>query len=176
MTLEREMRTVLAQMALIQYGRTQSFSKSSRSEPDPRPSGEAHPLAETWREEWRRRPTRDTLDMARAELDAWKRSATVETDGSGFEDWVVEDGEGFAVAQVAGKFGIAEARVRRIRLKADRESEFGLPARFAHHRESAGTKEARVRDLTSKGCTLRQIALQTGVPRETVRRWMKEAA
>lgn len=167
------MRQTLAEMTLLQYGRTQSFAKSSRSEPDPRPGGEQHPLAERWRDEWERDPSENTLLMARAELDAWKRSARVETDDSTLEDWVIEDGEGFAVAQVAGKFGLAEARVRRIRLRADRESEFGLPLRFAQHRDQS---RARVLNLASQGCTLRQIEMQTGVSKSKAQRWLKEAA
>lgn len=177
MTLEREMRQLICEMTLIQYGSTQSWNKSGGGSESPgRPSGESCPLAVRWREEWERWPTRDTIDMARAELDAWKRSARVETDDSSLEDWVVEDGEGFAVAQVASKFGLADARVRRIRLKADRESEFGLPLVFAHHRESAGEKDTRIRNLAGQGCTERQIAFQVGVGKSTVRRALGRAA
>lgn len=176
-TLESEMRAVLVEMTLLSYGRTQAFASSSGdTEPDPRPAGEAYPLAEQWLAEWHSDPSEDTLLMARAELDAWKRSVPVETDDSTLEDWVVEDGQGYAVAQVAGKFGLAESRVRRIRMRADRESEFGLPLRFAHHRESEAEKHSRIRNLADRGCTERQIAFQVGVGKSTVRRALGRAA
>lgn len=176
-TLEGAMRAVLVEMTLLSYGRTQAFASSSGdTERDPRPAGEAHPLAERWLDEWHQSPTEDTLLMARAELDAWKRSVPVETDDSTLEDWVVEDGEGYAVAQVAGKFGLAESRVRRIRMRADRESEFGLPLAFAHHRESEAEKHSRIRNLADRGCTERQIAFQVGVGKSTVRRALGRAA
>jgi hypothetical protein len=176
MTLEKAMRQVICEMTLIQYGSTQSWGRSTGDSESPgRPSGESVPMAVEWAAAWEREPTEDTLVMARAELDAWKRSTSVETDDSTLEDWVVEDGEGFAVAQVAGKFGIAEARVRRIRLKAGRESEFGMPTQFAPTALRKDQSRVRVVNLATQGCTLRQIELQTGVPRETVRRWMKAA-
>jgi hypothetical protein len=173
-TLEGEMRQVLAEMSLVQYGPTQSFSKSSaNTDRDLRPAGEATPLTEHWHAEWVRDPCENTVLMARAELDAWKRSAHIETDDSTLEDWVIHDGEGYAVAQVAGKFSLAEARVRRIRLKAGRESEFGLPTTFGRHRDDS---LARVLNLHLQGCTLRQIEMQTGVSKSKAQRWLKEAA
>jgi hypothetical protein len=175
-TLEGEMRQLLLEMTLLQYGRTQAFAKSSRGERDAAPGGEAHPLAEHWQAEWERDPSEDTIAMARADLEAWRKSALIETDDSTLEDWVVEDGEGYAVAQVAGKFGIAEARVRRIRLRASRESEFGLPTLFASHRESEAEKHVRIRNLAERGCTERQIAFQVGVGKSTVRRALGRAA
>lgn len=175
-TLEGEMRQILIEMTLVQYGRTQAFGKSSRGERDLRPGGEAHPLAEHWQFEWERDPSSDTIALARADLEAWRKSALIETDDSTLEDWVIEDGEGYAVAQVAGKFGIAEARVRRMRLKRDRETEFGLPLLFASHRESEAEKHVRIRNLAGQGCTERQIAFQVGVGKSTVRRALGKAA
>lgn len=179
MTLEDEMRQLLARMSLIQYGKTASLNGSGgRSEnPDPRPQGESWTLADHWAAEWRKNPSHETVEAARVELGAWlKRSAPAADDGTAFEDWVVDDGEGYAVAQVASKFGIAEARVRRIRLKAERESEFGLPLRHAAVRDVSVSKEQRIRNLADQGCTERQIAFQVSVSKSTVRRALGRAA
>jgi hypothetical protein len=169
--LELEMAQTLAEMALLSYGKTQSFDSSGgKSESqDARPQGEAHPLAEKWHANWVEDPIRETLEAARAELQAWRvRQALAEGDDSGLEDWVIEDGEGYAPAQVATKFKIAETRVRRIRLKRGRESEFGLSTDLPAVRV-AGADE-RARNLYSQGCTLNQIAMQTGLHKTQVRR------
>lgn len=174
MTIERAMRQVIAEMTLLSYGSTTSWSSSGGGDGPERPSGDSHPLAEHWAAEWDRDPSQDTVDRARAELaDVKRRSAPADGGDSTLEDWVVEDGEGYAVEQVARKFGLAENRVRRIRIKADRESEFGLPTRFAQHRD---TSRERVIWLGSKGCTLRQIEMQTGVSKSKAQRWLKDAA
>lgn len=174
MTLEHAMRQVLAEMTLLSYGSTTSWSSSGGGDGPGRPSGDSRPLAEHWQAEWNRDPSERTLTNARAALDDVKRrQAPAEGDDSTLEDWIVEDGEGYAVEQVARKFGVAENRVRRIRVKADRESEFGLPTRFAQHRDES---RERVVWLFSKGCTLRQIAMQTGVSKSKAQRWVKEAA
>jgi hypothetical protein len=177
-TLESAMRQLLAEMTLLQYGRTQAFAASSGdTERDPRPAGEACPLAEKWLHEWQRSPCEDTLLMARAELDAWKRSVPRDEDHEWDEDeWILRDGEGFGAEQVARKFNRTPTMIRRLRVKNDRESEFGLSTRFPQAKERVPDAEARVANLAAQGCTLRQIEMQTGVKRETVRRWMKEAA
>jgi hypothetical protein len=54
-----------------------------------------------------------------------------------------------------------------------REPQFGMPLDMAPVKDNS---RDRVLNLASQGCTLRQIEMQTGKPRETVRRWLKEAA
>jgi hypothetical protein len=176
--LESEMRQVLAEMSLLQYGRTQAFAASSGdTERDPRPAGEACPLAEKWLREWQRNPCEDTLLMARAELDAWKRSVPRDIDQEyDFEQWVVDDGKGYAAEQVAGKFGVAVSRVVRIRLRHGRDGEFGMPTTPETRAERQDKSRERIACLASQGMTVRQIHTITEVPRETVRRWMKGAA
>src|SRR6478735_4526547 len=108
MALEDEMRQILARMSLIQYGKSASYNGSgARGEnPDPRPQGESWTLADHWAAEWAKHPTHETVKAARGELEAWlRRSTAAEGDGSEFEQWVIDDGEGYAVAQVASKFG-----------------------------------------------------------------------
>lgn len=178
-----EYRQVLAEFELISHGAVVSWDSNGHGKAGSRPptgwvpvKGESEPPHVFWAERWVLEPVSGRpalLADAREALRSYKvRVAPAETDDSSLEDWVVEDGEGFAVAQVASKFGIAETRVRRIRLKADREAEFGLPLKFAQHRDNS---RERVLNLAAQGCTLRQIEMQTGKPRETVRRWLKEA-
>jgi Homeodomain-like domain len=179
MNLEDEMRQILARMSLLMYGKTASLNSSGgRSEnPDPRPQGESWTLADKWAAEWARSATHETVEAARVELESWlKRSAPAEGDDSTFEEWVLEDGKGFAVAQVASRFGIAPQRVVRLRLKYGRDAEFGMLTVPETHAEKKDKSRARVLSLAGQGMTVRQIQSITDVPRETVRRWMKEAA
>jgi hypothetical protein len=173
-SIEAEFRQVLAELELLSHGRTQSFNSSGRGKSTAvLPFGESAPAHLHWRLEWERDPSRRTLEAARAELEAWRvRQAPAETDGSTWEDWVIRDGEGYAVAQVAQKFTIAEARVRRIRLKYGRDSEYGMAETEVPRDDS----RERILNLAARGCTLRQIEMQTGKNRETVRRWLRKAA
>lgn len=169
MTLQQEMAQLLVEMALLQHGSTVSYNPSGSGQPESRaPSGDGRPLADVWRDEWVARPFRETVDAARAELEAWKkRQAPALTDESTLEDWVLADGEGYAVAQVAGKFGLAEARVRRIRLKAGRESEFGQVVDVKAEKDRS---EERVAYLADRGCSWKQISDQTGLHKTQVQR------
>jgi hypothetical protein len=168
MTLEGEMAQVLADMTLLSYGSTTSWSSSGGGDGPEKPSGDSSPLAEHWLAEWERDPSHETVERARAELaSVRRRQAPASGDDSTLDDWVLKDGEGFAVEQVAGKFRIAAARVRRIRLKAGRESEFGQVVDVAAARDSS---EERVAYLDGRGCSWREIAAQTGLHKTQVQR------
>jgi hypothetical protein len=182
--LEREFRQVLAEMSLLQYGKTQSFNGSGgKSEnPDPRPSGEAHPMHEYWAERWTLESVTGRgalLTDAREALRAWKVRTAPVTDSWDEHKAILEEGQGHAADVVARRFGRTPTYVRRLRLRAEdpkRESEFGLPVSGEPTRaETKQQDRVRVLNLASQGCTMRQIEMQTKVPRETVRRWMKEA-
>jgi hypothetical protein len=175
MTLEHQMRQLLARMTLLSYGSTTAWNSSGSGKAASKPPMNVGvTLADHWAAEWDKRPDQGTVDAARRELDAaLVRRTPAEGDDSTFEDWVIEDGEGYALAQVASKFGIAESRVARLRIKRDREVEFGLPARFAPKQDKS---RDRVLNLASQGCTLRQIQMQTGVSKSSVQRWLKDAA
>jgi hypothetical protein len=179
MSLEHDFRQVLAEMSLLQYGKTQAFDASGgKSEnPDPRPSGEAWPLADKWAERWAENPTSDTLAGARAELQSWKVRQAPVIDCWDEHDAILKDGEGFEASVVARQFARTTSYIRRIRLKDDRDSEYGVKTAMPATRAESKTQDrTRVLNLATQGCTLRQIEMQTDVPRETVRRWMKEAA
>lgn len=172
MSLEHDFRQVLAEMSLLQYGKTQAFDASGgKSEnPDPRPSGEAWPLADKWAERWAENPTSDTLAGARAELQSWKVRQTPAEDCWNERDAILEEGEGHAADVVARRFARTPTYIRRLRLKAEdpkRESEYGLPVDRSLPKDNSTD---RVNNLASQGCTLNQIAMQTGLHKTQVRR------
>lgn len=169
-TLEHAMRQVLAEMTLLQYGRTQAFASSSGdTERDPRPAGESHPLAEKWLAEWLRDPTEDTLLMARAELDAWKRSVPRDEDDSGWDEeaWMLSEGEGYTAEEVSKRFRVTVTYVRRLRVKNDRDAEFGKDVQAL---VPSASKETRVVLLTERGLSSRQVADQVGLHKTQVLR------
>lgn len=179
MTLEQAMRQTLAELALLSHGKVTSYNPSGHGTADSRdPTGESHPPHLEYAARWAEDPTEGTLTAAREYLAAWKKRAAPlpDTDLPSLEEMVIEQGERFAAEQVASRFGIAPARVVRIRLKRDREAEFGLPLRPVTRAEVKDKSRDRVVHLASQGMTVRQIGTITDVPRETVRRWMKEAA
>jgi hypothetical protein len=173
-TLEGAMAQVLAEMALLSYGSTTSWNASGGGDSPGMPSGDGHPLTEQWLDRWERDPTDQTVQAARADLDrVRRRQAPASTDGSTEEHWIIDDGEGFQVEQVARKFNTTPTRVRKLRMAHGRDTEMGLPKEFA--RVQAATPD-RIRNLADRGCTERQIAFQVGVSKSTVRRALGRAA
>lgn len=177
MSVEREFRQVLAEMELLSHGKTQSFNATARGENDnPVPYGEATPPHEGFAVDWQRCETdqdrQATLGEAKEFLESWKGRNRAQGDHEWDESaWILADGEGFDASEVAKRFNTTPSRVRKIRIAADRDSEYGLstvPAEL--------DKETRVLNLASKGCTVRQIALQTGVPKSTVDRLLRRRA
>lgn len=163
MTLEQAMRNVIVQMTLIQYGSTQSWGRSSGDGDSPgRPSGESAPLAVVWAGKWEADPTEDTLVMARAELDAWKRSVPRDDDTPDWQEdeWVLADGENYSAEQVARRFNTTPSRVRSLRVRNGREMEFGL-------RIDGSRPAPKLTELVERGLGARQISMLTGVKRAT---------
>lgn len=176
MLAEREFRQILTEMQLLGYGKTQSFNALAKGEnPDPSPSGESWPMHLQWEHRWRESKPADRPDLvrdARTDLDSWKVGGL----GHGVDDfdetaWIIADGEGYAPEEVARRYNTTPTRIRRLRLKNDRDAEMGLP--YAPVKDDSSE---RVLYLHSKGCTLRQIEMQTGVSKSRVQRLVKEAA
>lgn len=181
---EREFRQILAEMELISYGRTQSFNTSGGGKgenDDPMPTGESWPMHQQWRSLWMRCKPRDRPELvrdARTDLEAWRiRCVIVNDTDYGETDLILDQGKGRSVEDVARTFNTTPTRVRRLRLRANRDSEFGMPADLPEKGARIPGAEERVANLAAQGCTLRQITMQTGVPKDTVRRMMlKQAA
>lgn len=171
MTLHQAMRRVLAELELLSHGKVTSYNPSGHGEADSRePTGENAPPHLEYAQRWREHPTENTLTAARDHLAAWKKRATPlpDTDMPSLEEMVIEEGENYAADQVAAKFGIAPARVARIRLKHDREAAFGLKTTMTP--PTTATKEQRVVMLTSQGLSSRQVADQVGLHKTQVLR------
>jgi hypothetical protein len=96
--LESEMRQVLAELSLLQYGSVQRWNASCGGDGAGPPAGESRPLAEVYWLEWLENPTRDTVDMARAELD---------------ERIVNLAAQGCTERQIAFQVGVGKSTVRR---------------------------------------------------------------
>lgn len=163
MNLERAMRRVLCEMTLIQYGSTSSWGRSSGDSEGPgRPSGESKPMAVEWAERWELLPTDDTLVMARAELDAWRRSVPADVDAPDWQEdeWILTDGENYEAEQVARRFNTTPSRVRSLRVRNGREMDFGL-------RIDGSRPSPKLDDLVERGLGARQISMLTGVKRST---------
>lgn len=177
--MSAEFRQILAEMELLSHGSVTAYNSSGRGESDVVvPQGEAHPphieFAARYEQERDDERRRRVLEEARRYLQDWKRrTSPVVDDGSSEDDWIVRDGEGYEAEQVARKFNTTVSRVRKLRMADDRDTEFGLPSRFAPR--LAATPD-RIRNLADQGCTERQIAFQVGVSKSTVRRALGKAA
>lgn len=180
--MTREARQVLAELELISHGKTAALNSSGAGEnPNVLPFGESRPPHEYWRGRFNDASTdyelADLVRQARDELAAWRVRQAPVTDTWDESDAILKEGQGHAADVVARRFQRTTTYVRKLRLSEGRESEFGLPIENEPTRaETKAIDRERVTNLASRGCTLRQIKMQTGVPTETVRRWLREAA
>lgn len=90
---------------------------------------------------------------------------------------IVEEGEGWPVEDVARRYRIAEAFVRRLRVRGDCEPDFGYPVNPSFG--SIAERREKVSEMHGRGITNRQIAQLLKVDEGTVRndlRAMREAA
>jgi hypothetical protein len=171
--LEREMKQLLLQMLLVSEGTTANLNATGKGESEnPLPVGGHDTLCDYWTARWAAEPTQETVGAAREALEGYLRGPEDRPEQQGdMDQWIVEDAEGLSVVDAARKFNTLPRHVRRARLAGGRESEFGLRLELV-----VEDRSERVLFLASRGCSVRQIELQTAVPRETVRRWLKEAA
>jgi hypothetical protein len=161
MTLESEMRQILAELEMLGHGSVTAWNASGGGQADSRPpSGESNPPHIEYAERFERDRSWETVEEARACLREWKRRAAParETDTSE-DDWIIEDGEGYAADEVARRFNTTPARVRLLRSRNGREMEMGLP--------TSGRAAPKLRDLVEQGLTARQIEMLTGTARST---------
>lgn len=170
--LDGEIRALLARLELISHGQTQAWNPATQGGERAAllPPGESNPPHLVFRRLWdaagsdeqRRRVIRD----AERELVAWTRCDKRLADRPfvSLEQQVLEDGQGWDAAAVAGRYGISTARVLRIRLRNGRD-ELGVPLPAA-----AGEF---VRLLAAEGLSQVEIGWRLGVSQPTVSRLLR---
>jgi hypothetical protein len=168
------MRDVVVGFELLQYGTVMRWGRSSRSaETAPLPAGETDPPLDHWLDLIVRAQTlaevAAVVDRARSELRAWRRRPDPPPDGESFEDLkrrIIEDGEGWTPQEVALAMRVTPTLVRNVRAEAERDVDYGRPDRSLAHGLA----------LLTSGCSLRQAAQITGIPKSTLHDAMRAAA
>lgn len=165
-------RQTLAEMELLPYGNSASFDPTARSPSAERvgvPAGESHPM----RDHYARRLTdapdaasaARVLGQARAALNAERRQpmavSRVETLAE-LRQRILDDGTGWLADDVALAMRCLPRVVRRARLLAGRDPEHGRPMPTGADRMDWAVQ------LVTTGCTQREAAAVTGVPRSTL--------
>jgi hypothetical protein len=160
------MRDVIVGFELLQYGSVMRWSRSARSaEAAAFPQGEGYPPLDYWLGEFPRARSldevRSLVDRARSELAAWQRRPEPPPEGESFEDLkrrIVIDGEGWTPQEVALAMRVTPTLVRNVRGEAERDPEYGRPDGSLTH----------ALGLLRSGCSVRQAAQITGIPRSTL--------
>lgn len=185
MSLERQIRQVLAELELISHGSTQSWNASGghTGEPDDQVAMLAgHPDTPPHLY-WRHRFAASTasqhaelLEHARAELDAYKRSNRIDpayTDRELLEQRILNEGAGWTPDEVARVMRCPASHVRKVRVRDGRNADDGK--RIALSDVPADQRD-QARDLLTNGMTERQVQLITGLSKSTIRRINGKAA
>jgi hypothetical protein len=152
--------------AMISYGHTMAWGRQPKLAERPAfPSGEGAPPAEHWLNLLSRCSTLDEVRVvfaaAQAELDAWRRRPEPPPQGETLDDLkrrVIEDGEGWTPQEVALAMRVTPTFVRNVRHEAEREPQYGRPDGSLAHGLA----------LLDQGCSLRQAAALTGIPKSTL--------
>jgi hypothetical protein len=160
------MRDVIAGFELLQYGGVMRWSRTIPSaETALLPQGEGYPPLDYWLGEFPRARSldevRSLVDLARSELRAWQRRPEPPPEGESFEDLkrrIVIEGEGWTPQEVALAMRVTPTLVRNVRNEAERDPEYGRPDGSLSH----GLQ------LLRSGCSLRQAAQITGIPKSTL--------
>lgn len=168
------MRDVLVGYAMLQYGSVMAWGRKSPSaESAALPSGEGFPPLDYWLDLIDKAESEEEIDAvverARAELRAWRVRPEPPPDGETFDDLkrrILEDGEGWTPHEVALAMRVTPTLVRNVRAEAERDPEYGRPDGSLSH----GLQ------LLASGCSLRQAAQITGIPKSTLHDAQRAAA
>ena len=156
----------LAAWALVSYGSVQRLGQRRGGEGNGLPTGEPHPPADFWIERYLKASSEDRpriAEQAAAELQAWKRRAPelaqIKTETlDDLKRRILRDGEGWEAKDVALACRCTPTLVRRVRSEAERSADDGRPEGGLAH----GLQ------LLRDGCSLRQAAMSTGIPKSTL--------
>jgi hypothetical protein len=170
-TIRREAEPVLTRLALVSHAPTTNLGSvrvANGSHDSSRPSGDAIPDAEYFRDRLERAETvsdaREALREARACLTGILRRTMAHVPGETAGELaarMIEDGEGWEPRAVADAMHCTPTFVRRSRVSLGRDPETGYSA-------PDGDPMAVAMELHAAGRSLRTIARLTGVPRSTL--------
>jgi hypothetical protein len=171
-------RQLLAELATLPHGATQTFQATSRSRGthiSGRPQGEATPpheeLEQAYRDASSDRQRAAVVDRMRATLKHWRgqgrTAATVESKEKR-DARIVSEGEGWEVQDVAVRFRCTPTAVRRARLAAGRTADLGRATAATRPPVEDRSQLERARELRANGMSFRQVEMLTGVPRSTL--------
>jgi hypothetical protein len=161
-----ELSDVVLGFSLLQYGAVMPWGRTiPNAEGAALPAGEGDPPIDHWLELLAVTDDEDEraqiLALAQAELEAWLRRPEPPPAGETFEDLqhrIIGEGEGWTPQEVALAMRVTPTLVRNTRAQAARDPEYGRPdASLAHAIE-----------LLRSGCSLRQAAQITGIPKSTL--------
>ena len=160
------MREVIVGFAMIQYGNVMAWGRTIPSaESAVFPQGESAPPLDYWLQILARAETMEefiaTVDRMRAELEAWRRRPDPPPPGETMADLkrrLLDEGEGWTPQEVALAMRVTPTFVRSVRGEAEREPEYGRPDGSLAHGLA----------LLNSGCSLRQAAQITGIPKSTL--------
>ena len=168
------MRDVIVGFALVQYGSTMAWGRQAPSaEGALMPKGEGRPPLDYWLPLLERCTTLEEIQIvvarARAELAAWRRRPEPPPEGETFEDLkrrILLEGEGWTPKEVALALRVTPTLVRNVRSEAERDVDYGRPDGSLQHGIA----------LLNAGCSLRQAAQITGIPKSTLHDAFRAAA
>jgi helix-turn-helix, Psq domain len=160
------MRDVVLGFSMLQYGPVMAWGRQPKPADRPAlPSGEADPPLDFWLALLSRCETfeevRVLLDRARSELEAWRCRPEPPPEGETFDDLkarIIDEGEGWTPHEVALSMRVTPTLVRNVRHELERDPEYGRPDGSLAHGIA----------LIVSGCTVRQAAQITGIPRSTL--------
>jgi hypothetical protein len=160
--------TLLQYGAVMRWGRTPPSAEGALF-----PQGEGFPPLDYWLDLIEQQATmadvRAVLTRARDELAAWRCRPEPPPEGETLDDLsgrILGEGEGWTPQEVALAMRCTPSLVRKVRIAADREPDYGRPDRSLAHGLS----------LLRDGCSLRAAAMASGVPKSTLHEAYRRAA
>ena len=166
-------RDVILGFAMFGYGLTFAWAERIRSsESALLPSGEGEPPVERWLILYARATEDERPDVeagARAELNAWRRREAPPLEVETMDELsarIISEGEGWSPKEVALAMRCTPTLVRRVREANERNVETGKVEGSLEHAKA----------LLARGCSLRQVAILTGIPKSTLADQLKRAA
>lgn len=150
--------------AMLGYGAVMRYGEVRCSDSDAMPAGEYEAPADYWIARYEQAhpdDQPDVLELALIYLETWRRRPEPADESETLDQLkarIVETGNGWTPKEVALAMRCTPTLVRAARLEADRHPETGKIEGSVEH----------ARELLANGCSLRQVAILTGIPKSTL--------